>query len=82
MRRTRPTEAPGERHRRAVAQTINWAREAAEAGHDQEALEWLRMLEAVEGQLPPELEPLCEQCLANLAATAERERQRRRRLAA
>jgi hypothetical protein len=64
MRRKRPTEAPGERHRRAVAQTIQWAKDAAVAGHYQDALSWMRVLEAVEGELPRELERLRDRCLA------------------
>jgi hypothetical protein len=42
-----------ERHEHAVAQTLRWARDAA-AGQDfGEALEWLAVIEAIDGTLAP-----------------------------
>jgi hypothetical protein len=71
MRRKRPTEAREEQHHRAVAQTIQWTKDAAIAGHYQDALSWMRVLEAVEGELPAELEPLFDRCLAITRCRAE-----------
>ena len=45
-----------DRHERAVQQTYAWAREAAERGEFDDAVAWLRTLEAVEGRLPPDWE--------------------------
>jgi hypothetical protein len=45
-----------ERHERAVAQTLGWAREAANRGDVGDALEWLRVVEVVDGALPPDWE--------------------------
>ena len=81
MGRKRFTEAPAERHRRAVEQTIRWAREAARAGQYQDALSWMRVLETVEGQLPVELQPLRERCQSVVAERAEAHAARRRQLA-
>jgi hypothetical protein len=47
-----------ERHARAVAQTVLWAKAAADGGDYQEALSWLRVLETVEGKLDPALTSL------------------------
>ena len=52
----------GDRHLRAVEQTVLWAREAAEAGNYQDALSWLRVLEVTEGGVPLELVPLRDHC--------------------
>jgi len=42
-----------ERHEHAVAQTLRWARDAA-AGEDfAEALQWLSVIEAIDGTLAP-----------------------------
>jgi hypothetical protein len=53
-----------ERHRRAVAQTTQWAMDAAAAGQYQDALSWIRVLKTVVGGLPAELEALHEHCVA------------------
>jgi hypothetical protein len=45
--------ARAERHQTAVAQTLGWAREAADGGDFGDALEWLRVVEVVDGALPP-----------------------------
>lgn len=42
-----------ERHERAVANTLGFAREAAFRGDFQGALEWLAVVEVVDGVLPP-----------------------------
>jgi hypothetical protein len=67
-----------ERHRQAVAQTTQWAREAAAAGHYQDALSWIRVLETVDGALSAELEALSEQCLAIVRTRAQAHDARRR----
>jgi hypothetical protein len=41
-----------ERHQRAVANTLGLAREAAVSGHFAAALEWLAVVEIVDGALP------------------------------
>lgn len=81
MRRNRLTEAPEERHRQAVAQTIVWAKDAASAGDYQDALSWMRVLEAVEGELPAELAPLLEECLTIIRERAEAHAARRAQFA-
>jgi hypothetical protein len=81
MRRKRPIEAPEDRHRRAVAQTIQWAKDAAVAGEHQDAVSWMRVLEAVEGELPAELEPLLGRCLAVVDSRGEAQAVRHCRLA-
>ena len=48
------TEA--ERHERAVANTLGFAREAAPSGDFTGALEWLGVVEIVDGALPAEWE--------------------------
>ena len=45
------------RHQRAVEQTLTWAREAAAQGALGDALDWLRVVEIVDGALPPGWEP-------------------------
>jgi hypothetical protein len=50
----------------ALERTAVWAEEAAAAGDWQEALAWLRVIEAVEGRLPPRLLPLLEDCARRL----------------
>lgn len=83
MTRKRPTGEPEARHRRAVAQTIQWAREAAEAGQYQDALSWMRVLETVEGKLPSEIVLLYDHCMAAVQTRAEaHDAERRHRLAA
>jgi len=67
-----------ERHRRAVAQTTQWAMDAAAAGHYQDALSWIRVLETVEGELPAELASLHYRCVALVRARAETHDLRRR----
>ena len=42
-----------ERHQRAVAQTLRWAHEAAAGEAYGDALEWLRVIEVVDGALTP-----------------------------
>ncbi len=42
-----------ERHERAVANTLGFAREAASRGDFKDALEWLGVVEVVDGVLPP-----------------------------
>lgn len=70
-----------ERHRRAVAQTTAWAKDAAAAGNYQDALSWIRVLEAVDGTVPAELEALSEHCLAVILARAQAHDARRRQFA-
>jgi hypothetical protein len=61
---TRPVDARcdgdamtrAERHERAVARTLGWAQEAAEREAFGEALEWLHMVERIDGALPPDWE--------------------------
>jgi hypothetical protein len=45
-----------ERHRAALQRTIRWAEEAAASGDYPTAFAWLATIEAVEGELPKELE--------------------------
>lgn len=40
-------------HESAVAQSLRWAQEAADSGDFSDALEWLRVVEVVRGDLPP-----------------------------
>ena len=68
-----------ERHRQAVAQTTQWALDAAAAGSYQDALSWIRVLETVEGELPAELASLHERCVAVVDARARAHDLRRRR---
>lgn len=42
------------RHERAVAQTLRWADEAAARGDHADALEWLKIVEAVGDALSPD----------------------------
>ncbi|MGA9858084.1 MAG: hypothetical protein WBQ18_09490 [Solirubrobacteraceae bacterium] len=42
------------RHARAITQTLAWAREAAARDAFDEALDWLRTVEVVEGELSPD----------------------------
>ena len=60
---------------------MRWAKDAADAGHYQDALSWMRVLEAVEGELPAELEVLHEHCLVVIHARAHAHDMRRRRFA-
>jgi hypothetical protein len=78
MRPIRNRTEADQRHRLAVAQTARWAQDAADGGHYQDALSWMRVLEAVEGELPAELEPLHEHCLAVIHARAHAHEARRR----
>ena len=50
------------RHLLAIERTLGWAEDAAAAGDVQEALAWLRLIEAVEGRLPHRLVPLRDDC--------------------
>src|SRR5436305_4367484 len=54
------------RHLLAIERTVCWAEEAAAAGEVQEALAWLRVIEAVEGRMPHRLLPLLQDCLIRL----------------
>jgi hypothetical protein len=58
MARAIQQEPLEDRHARAVAQTVAWALSAADGGNYQEALSWLRVLEAVDGSLEPRLATL------------------------
>jgi hypothetical protein len=42
-----------QRHERAVAQTLRWAQEAADRDAFGDALDWLDVVEVVEGDLAP-----------------------------
>ena len=46
-----------ERHESAVAQTLQWAQEAAARGRVDEALEWAYLVEMMDGALPADWEP-------------------------
>ena len=46
------------RHERAIEQTLTWARTAAAEGALGDALAWLRVVEVVDGALPPGWEPI------------------------
>jgi hypothetical protein len=46
-------DEPRDRHRRAVEATLGRARDSADRGDLRDALEWLRVIEAVDGALPP-----------------------------
>jgi hypothetical protein len=71
MRRHIP--AYGEkRHLLAIDRTVRWAEDAAAAGDVQEALAWLRVIEAVEGRLPHRLIPLLEDCVERLPTVETR----------
>lgn len=50
---TRQSSREEERHTRAVAQTLSWAQEAAACDAFDDALEWLRTVEVVDGALSP-----------------------------
>ncbi len=52
-----------DRHQRAVAQTARWAVEAADAGDFKTALEWLNVLESVDGGLSGELAAVRQRCM-------------------
>jgi hypothetical protein len=54
------------RHLLAIERTVCWAEEAAAAGEVEEALAWLRVVEAVEGRMPHRLVPLLQDCLIRL----------------
>ena len=43
-----------QQHERAVAQSLSWAAEAAERNDFADALAWLAVVEAVDGELAPE----------------------------
>jgi hypothetical protein len=45
-----------ERHRAALRRTLDWAEDAANDADYATALAWLATIEAVEGELPKELE--------------------------
>jgi hypothetical protein len=42
-----------ERHEHAVAQTLRWARDAADGEDFSEALQWLLVVEVIDGTLAP-----------------------------
>ncbi len=42
-----------ERHEHAVAQTLRWARDAADGEDFSEALQWLSVVEVIDGALAP-----------------------------
>ena len=48
--------SPQERHERAVANTLCWAQEAAGYKAFRDALEWLHVVELVDGALTPDWE--------------------------
>lgn len=48
------TAEPSDRHLAAVRRSLGWAQESAERGDYVNALGWIRMLEAIGEQLPPE----------------------------
>jgi hypothetical protein len=53
---THPERAPidaAERHRLAVASSLEWAQDAAERGDYADALEWVLTVEAIGEELPP-----------------------------
>jgi hypothetical protein len=54
------------RHLLAIERTVGWAEDAAAAGDVQDALAWLRLIEAVEGRLPHRLVPLFDDCMQRL----------------
>jgi len=59
-----------ERHSRAIAQTSQWAMAAADAGDYEEALSWLRVLAAVEDELPKRISHLRDRCQRAIAVQA------------
>ena len=77
MSRAMRAGTAGERHAQAVAQTADWARAAAEEGNLQEALSWLRVIEAVDGFLADELRVLRDRCLALVGQRAAEHSARR-----
>ena len=49
--------ANSDRHAGAVARTLQWADAAAERGKIGEALDWIRLVEIMDGGLPPDWKP-------------------------
>ena len=76
---TRPVDARSkghvmtraERHERAVVRTLGWAHDAAEREAFGEALEWLEVVERIDGALPPDWER--RQASWRLLATQQRQ---------
>lgn len=52
-----------ERRQSASAQARQWAHDAADDGEYLEAISWLRVLEVIEGSLPPTLAMLRTRCV-------------------
>jgi len=50
---TKSPSVGNERHQRAIGNTLHWAEEAAQRDAFDEALGWLRVVEVVDGALPP-----------------------------
>lgn len=66
-----------DRHEVAVRGTFGMACTAARDGQYQEALEWLRTIEVVQGELAPEHLELRRDCERALGRAREREPQHR-----
>jgi hypothetical protein len=65
-------DPPPDRHRAAVARTLQWADGCAARGEYAEGLAWLEMVEGLGDTLPPEYESKRRRWLAALAARETR----------
>ena len=66
------TDPPPDRHRAAVARTLQWADGCAARGEYADGLEWLAMIEKLGDTLPPEYDAKRQRWVAALAARPER----------
>ena len=60
-------DRPPDRHRAAVARTLQWADGCAARGEYADGLEWLAMIEKLGDTLPPEYETKRQRWIAALA---------------
>lgn len=65
-------DPPADRHRAAVARTLQWADGCAARGEYADGLEWLAMIEQLGDTLPPEYETKRQRWIAALAARQTR----------